>query len=38
MSKMAEEYERTIGGLIKKRVEMVNELHALRERMGVVHQ
>ena len=36
MSKMAEEYERTIGGLIKKRAEMVNELHALRERMGVV--
>jgi hypothetical protein len=33
---MAEEYERTIGGLLKKRAEMVGELHALRERMGVV--
>ena len=33
---MAEEYERTVGGLLKKRSEMVGELHALRERMGVV--
>jgi hypothetical protein len=33
---MAEEYERTIGGLLKKRSEMVGELHALRERMAVV--
>jgi hypothetical protein len=33
---MPEEYERTISGLIKKRAEMMGELHALRERMGVV--
>lgn len=33
---MPEEYERTISGLIKKRSEMVDELHSLRERMAVV--
>jgi hypothetical protein len=33
---MPEEYERTIAGLLKKRSEMVNEMHSLRERMGVV--
>jgi hypothetical protein len=33
---MPEEYERTISGLIKKRAEMLGELHSLRERMGVV--
>jgi hypothetical protein len=33
---MPEEYERTISGLIKKRAEMVGELHSLRERMAVV--
>jgi hypothetical protein len=33
---MSEEYERTISGLLKKRSEMVGELHGLRERMGVV--
>ena len=33
---MAEEYERTVGGLLKKRSEMIGELHSLRERMGVV--
>ena len=33
---MPEEYERTISGLIKKRAEMMGELHSLRERMGVV--
>lgn len=33
---MSEEYERTVGGLLKKRSEMIGELHDLRERMGVV--
>lgn len=33
---MGEEYERTISGLLKKRMEIVGEVHALRERMGVL--
>lgn len=33
---MAEEYERTVSGLLKKRMEMIGEIHALRERMGVL--
>lgn len=30
------EYEHTISGLLKKRMEIVGEVHALRERMGVL--
>lgn len=33
---MPEEYEHTISGLLKKRSEMVSELHSIRERMAVV--
>jgi hypothetical protein len=33
---MSETYERTISGLLRKRSEMIDEMHSLRERMAVV--
>ena len=33
---MGEPYQNTISGLLRKRSEMVDELHSMRERMGVV--
>ena len=33
---MRDAYEHTISGLLRKRAEIVDELHSLRERMGVI--